>query len=272
MPTLFDVLTDPVSIVIFLLYGGVMGWEALRPARPLPPLPGWKWKGLLAFALYFLLATYLPFVWDDLLAPYQLMDLSGLGVLWGTVAGFLLYQVFMYAWHRSMHASDLLWRNVHQMHHSAERLDTFSAFWFSPQDMIGWTALSSLVFVLVAGFDPQAVVFVLYLTTFFTIFQHSNIRTPHWLGYLIQRPESHSRHHERGVHHGNYADLPLMDMLFGTFHNPQDFAKETGFRPGDSQRVLDLIVGKDVAGEDVSTIRQWVEPGMVADELVRKRA
>ena len=37
----------------------------------------------------------------------------------------------------------------------------------------------------------------------------ANVRTPQWLGYLVQRPESHSVHHQRGVHAYNYSDLPL---------------------------------------------------------------
>jgi len=37
-----------------------------------------------------------------------------------------------------------LWRGFHQMHHSAERVDAFGAFYFSPLDIIGFTMLSSL--------------------------------------------------------------------------------------------------------------------------------
>ena len=49
---------------------------------------------------------------------------------------------------------------------------------------------------------------------------HWNVSTPAWLGYLIQRPESHCVHHQHGLHRYNYADLPVWDMLFGTFRNP----------------------------------------------------
>jgi sterol desaturase/sphingolipid hydroxylase (fatty acid hydroxylase superfamily) len=63
----------------------------------------------------------------------------------------------------------------------------------------------------------------------------------------VQRPESHSRHHARGVHAGNYSDLPLFDLLFGTFHNPRDFAAETGFYDGASSRVADMLRFRDVS-------------------------
>ena len=65
----------------------------------------------------------------------------------------------------------------------------------------------------------------------------------------MQRPESHSRHHARGVHHGNFSDLPIFDILFGTFHNPQDFAAETGFYHGASRRIAEMLCFRDVSLE-----------------------
>jgi sterol desaturase/sphingolipid hydroxylase (fatty acid hydroxylase superfamily) len=162
----------------------------------------------------------------------------------------LVYEFCAYWWHRWMHSSDLLWRGLHQMHHSAERLDTFGAFWFSPLDMIGWTAVGSLSLVLVVGVTPQAATLLLLGITFLAIFQHANIRTPHWLGYLIQRPESHTIHHGKDIHRYNYADLPVFDMLFGTFRNPRGFEIETGFYPGASDRVADMLLFRDLNRSD----------------------
>jgi sterol desaturase/sphingolipid hydroxylase (fatty acid hydroxylase superfamily) len=146
-----------------------------------------------------------------------------------------------------MHGSNFLWRTVHQMHHIAERLDTYGAFWFSPLDMVGWTALGSLCLTLIVGVTPAAATLVLLTTNFLAIFQHANIRTPRWMGYFIQRPESHTVHHGRGLHRYNYSDLPLMDMLFGTFRNPASYDMETGFYDGASGRVLDMLAFRDVS-------------------------
>jgi sterol desaturase/sphingolipid hydroxylase (fatty acid hydroxylase superfamily) len=139
------------------------------------------------------------------------------------------------------------------MHHSAERLDTYGAFWFSPADMVGWTVLSSLCLTLLVGLTPEAATVVLLATTLLAIFQHSNIRTPRWLGYIVQRPESHSRHHERGVHYGNFSDLPIFDILFDTFHNPPDFVAETGFYHGASRRLAEMLRFRDVSLAPVAT-------------------
>jgi sterol desaturase/sphingolipid hydroxylase (fatty acid hydroxylase superfamily) len=88
---------------------------------------------------------------------------------------------------------------------------------------------------------------VLLVTALLAVFQHTNIRTPQWLGYFVQRPESHSHHHERGVHARNYSDLPVFDLLFGTFHNPRDFAPQAGFYDGASARITDMLLARDVS-------------------------
>ncbi|MDQ8023770.1 MAG: sterol desaturase family protein [Moraxellaceae bacterium] len=254
LPNIIDVLLDPVSLTSFAIYLALIAWEAAFPARKLPPMPGWRVKGLIAFAAYFLVSTYLPYVWSARLSAWQLLDLTVLGTWGGAAAGLLVYELGAYAYHRSMHRSPLLWRWLHQMHHSAERLDTWSAFWFSPLDMAGWTLVSSLTLTLVIGITPEATVVVLLTLMTLAVFQHSNIRTPRWLGYIVQRPESHSLHHARQIHNGNYADLPVFDMLFGTFHNPRDFMPAVGFYDGASRRLLDMLRGRDV-GSDPHDLR-----------------
>jgi sterol desaturase/sphingolipid hydroxylase (fatty acid hydroxylase superfamily) len=251
MPTPLELLLNPVSIVIFTIYAAMMIWEAAAPARELPVMKNWVLRGMTAFAVFFFLSTYLPLLWDEYLAKFQVFDLSGIGVFWGTILVLFIYEFGLYLWHFAMHKSDMLWKVFHQMHHSAERMDTYGAFYFSPMDMIGFTFLGSLCFTIVAGFDPQAVTLILISTTFFSIFQHANVKTPVWLGYLVQRPESHTVHHAKGVHAYNYSDLPVFDMIFGTFRNPKEYEHETGFYNGASERVADMLIFKDVARPEV---------------------
>ena len=246
MPTPIDILLDPISLGVLALYGGLILWEALAPARTLPEVRGWLPRALTSFFAYFYLSSYLPLVWDGYLAHYQLFDLSHLGTFAGAAVGILVYESLLYAWHRTMHKSRLLFLGFHQMHHSAERLDSFGAFYFSPLDMAGFTLLGSLSLSLVVGLSPAAVTLFLFVTMFLGIFQHTNVRTPQWLGYFIQRPESHAVHHRRGVHYYNFSDLPVIDMLFGTFRNPREYVGETGFYPGASARIAEMLAFRDV--------------------------
>jgi sterol desaturase/sphingolipid hydroxylase (fatty acid hydroxylase superfamily) len=247
MPSLLDIFLDPVSLVILAMYASLMLWEAVFPARALPPVRFWKLRGLAAFFLFFCLSSYLPLFIDPYLSPFRILDLSHLSPLVGGILGVVLYDFGMYLWHFSLHRNNFLWRTFHQMHHSAERLDTYGAFYFSPFDMVGWILLSSLCFSVIAGFSPQTITVILLVTNFQAIFQHANIKTPQWIGYIIQRPESHTMHHARGIHKCNYSDLPLFDILFGTFHNPKDFEHETGFYHGASARIVDMLLARDVS-------------------------
>ena len=249
LPTPLQILTDPASIIVISIFLVLLIAEELFPGRPLPMIRFWKIKGILAFFIYFFLSSYLPLMWSDYLARYQVFDLSSLGDFGGALVALLIYELGVYFWHLSMHKSNFLWRIFHQMHHSAERVDTYGAFFFSPMDMIGFTFLTSLALVVLGGFTPQATIYAIYGATFLAVIQHANIRTPGWTGYIFQRPESHSMHHAKGIHAFNYSDLPLFDVLFGTFHNPKEFAKETGFYDGASEQISDMLLFRDINKE-----------------------
>ena len=53
MPTPIEILLDPVSLISLAIYGGLMAWEAINPARALPPVANWRVRGLVAFSVYF---------------------------------------------------------------------------------------------------------------------------------------------------------------------------------------------------------------------------
>ncbi len=249
MPTPIEILLDPVSLGVLALYGALMTLEAIAPGRKLAKVKGWIPRALGSFIIYFYLSSYLPLLWDGYLAEYQFFDLSTMGTLAGAVIGITVYEGLVYAWHRTLHQSNWLFRSFHQMHHSAERLDTFGAFYFSPLDMVGFTMLGSLSLSLIVGLSAEAVTVFLFATMFLGIFQHTSIRTPKWLGYLVQRPESHTIHHGKGLHKFNYSDLPVFDILFGTFRNPEGYEMDTGFYNGASGRIGDMLLCRDVSVE-----------------------
>lgn len=60
-------------------------------------------------------------------------------------------------------------------------------------------------------------------------------------------------HHERDVHARNYGDLPVWDMLFGTFVNPRQAPNtKTGFDVRASVRVKDVLLMCDVNALPIS--------------------
>ena len=229
------------------LFAGFALLELVSRGRNFPEVARWRIKGTGFMLLYFALATYAPLFWDGWLGEHRLLAGDQLPLWAQLVLGFLALEFGIYAWHRTMHNTPFLWRWFHQMHHSAERVDIWGALYFHPFDTLGFTFVGSLMLVLGVGIGAEAAIIINLVATFMGLFQHANIRTPRWLGYLIQRPESHSYHHERGVHARNYGDLPLFDIIFGTFHNPREFEGEVGFFEGGSKKVGPMLIGKVIA-------------------------
>ena len=229
------------------LFAGFAVLELIAEGGKFPPVARWRLKGAGFTLLYFALATYAPLFWDGWLGEHRLLAAEKLPLWAQIVGGFLAIELGVYIWHRTMHNTPFLWRWFHQMHHSAERVDIWGALYFHPFDTLGFTLVGSLALVLGFGVSAEAAIVVNLLATFYGMFQHVNVRTPQWLGYIIQRPESHSHHHERGVHARNYSDLPLWDILFGTFYNPKHFASQVGFYEGASKRVPEMLIGREIA-------------------------
>jgi len=246
LPTPIEILIDPISLIVYAIFGGLFIWEQLFPARELPKIKFWRIRGFLFFIVFILLTTYFPLLWDGFFSYYQLMDLSSLNLTVQIILGILLFEFVQYGWHISMHKSNFLFRVSHQMHHSSERLDVPSTFMFSINDMIGLSLVGSISFAFIMGLSPQTITIIILSTTFLGVFQHANIHTPKWIGYFIQRPESHTLHHARGIHKYNYSDLPVIDMLFGTFKNPKTYEHETGYYLGASNKIWDMLRFKDV--------------------------
>jgi sterol desaturase/sphingolipid hydroxylase (fatty acid hydroxylase superfamily) len=210
---------------------------------------GWRLRALAVTAATFGVSFAVGRAWGALLPGWSLVDGAALGTWGGALAGILLYELMHYWYHRLAHEWDWLWRAGHQMHHSAESLDAFGAYYQHPVDVALFTTWAVIAFFPVLGLAPGSAAIAVAFLSFNAAFQHANIRTPRWLGYLIQRPESHAIHHGRGIHRWNYADLPVFDLLFGTFRNPAgDVPAHAGFRPGASARIGSMLAFRDVAG------------------------
>lgn len=238
-----DLLTMALLGSLLLL----IALDFLAPGRRLPRIRFWRLKGAAFVVLVLGLNIMLPLVWGEWLGEHRLIDATGLGIAGGAVVAFVVAQVVSYFWHRAMHRSDFLWRWFHQMHHSAERLDIWSGFYFHPFDVAGFAFVSSFAMVMLVGVVPEAAAIAGTLIAAIAWLGHANLRTPRWLGFIVQRPENHALHHARGVHAHNYADVSFVDMIFGTFRNADGFPQATGFHDGASSRVGEMLIGRDVS-------------------------
>lgn len=242
-----DALTITFLLFAPTVYALLLVTERLWPARRFPPRRGWQWLGVAFLLLQTSLGIVVPLlIPTDWLAEHRLIDGTGLGVLGGWLVGFVLLELVVYTWHRSAHSFSPMWRAFHQLHHAPARVDVPGSQVFHPLEMSAYTVLYLVVTVFVIGLDPLAAALVGATFAFAGLFQHWNVRTPRWVGYVIQRPEAHCVHHRKGFHNYNFADLTWWDMLFGTFRNPAKFEGECGFEGGGETRYGAMLAFQDV--------------------------
>jgi len=234
-----------INLSIPLIFVLALVVERVFPARELPAVRGWLLKGLGFFVLTGVVNGVLPPLIAAGLSPYAPWSLAGLGTLGGAAVGIVATDLVAYWVHRGMHRNQRVWRWTHQMHHSAERMDIAGATYFHPLDMLISVGASSVGTGLV-GAPAEAAMVAGFAVFLMAMIQHLNVRTPTWLGYLVQRPEMHSLHHGRGVHAYNYGNLALWDLVFGTFRNPREFVATSGFWDGASRKMLPMLLGRDV--------------------------
>src|SRR4051794_20409305 len=211
---------DLVGLLVPVTFFVMLAVERRRPARRFPERRRWTWFGVAFLLLIGIVSTVVPLLFAPAwLQTHRWLDGTRLGVPGGVAVGWVAFSGLAYAWHRSVHALPWLWRLTHQIHHSPQRVDIPGSTLFHPSEMGVQALLQTFVTVIVLGLDPLAAALVGYVAAFHGMFQHWNVRTPRWLGYVIQRPEAHCEHHRKGVHANNYGDFPLWDLLLGTFVN-----------------------------------------------------
>ena len=237
---LFSLLVPVTWLVLFVL-------ERIFPARTFPKIRGWAWIGVGALLVLGAIQTVVPLLIPvEWLAQHRLFDGTQLGLAGGIVVGGLTATLLNALLHRAFHRVPLLWRLVHQIHHSPQRVDIAGSAVFHLTEMLIFAVSSVVLLTLLLGLDPVAAAAVGYCQAFLGIFEHANLRTPQWLGYLVQRPESHCVHHRRGFHNYNFSDFPLWDILLGSFRNPREFNGEVGFDAPADGRVAAMLAFHDV--------------------------
>lgn len=235
-----------VPAIVVAIGAGMIACELLGRGRKWPSVAGWWTRAALLNGVQAGSVYLAGVAWDGWMLRHQPWSAESLGVIGGALVGYLAITFIYYWWHRWRHEVDFLWLWFHQVHHSPQRIEVITSFYKHPIEIVTNGMLSSAILYWLVGVGPEAATVAVLITGIAEFFYHWNVSTPHWLGFLIQRPESHCIHHQEGVHSYNYADLPLWDMLFGTFRNPRNWAKSCGFGPEREPRLLEMLMGRDL--------------------------
>jgi sterol desaturase/sphingolipid hydroxylase (fatty acid hydroxylase superfamily) len=231
---------------IFALALLFLGAERLVPGRELPWSRGWYLRAWFLNCAQLGIVLLGGYTWVKWLQGPSLFHLDGTmpAIAQGFVCWFVGTFVF-YWWHRARHESDLLWR-LHQVHHSASRIETLTSFYKHPLEIAINSVLSSAIIFVLLGAAVEAAAWYSFFAALGEFYYHMNVRTPRWTGWFLQRPEHHSIHHQLGVHHYNYGDITWWDRLFGTFEEAEGFAPRCGYAGDREQRLAEMLAFQDV--------------------------
>ncbi|MEW6133238.1 MAG: sterol desaturase family protein [Pseudomonadota bacterium] len=238
-----------MSVALFVIAAAALFFAAERmfPGRALPNSKGWYARAILLNLCQFGVVMLAGMTWEAWLQGLSVLDISRSlpAPAQGLLAWFLGTFVF-YWWHRARHESNLLWQSLHQIHHSASRIEILTAFYKHPVEMMSNSIIISLVLFSFLGASLEAAAWFNLFAAMGELFYHSNLKTPHWVGYVMQRPEHHSIHHEFDVHRYNFGDITWWDRLFGTFKDTDAFSARCGFEEGREQKIGEMLLFKNV--------------------------
>ena len=134
----------------------------------------------------------------------------------------ILSDTCYYFTHRAFHEIPVLWR-FHSIHHSVEEMDWVAAHRIHPLDQI-IAQTASLLPVFALGFSAPAIITYSFIFQYQTLLIHSNTKISFGpLKWVFASPQFHHWHHgdQPEAYNKNFAaQLPFIDLLFGTLHLP----------------------------------------------------
>lgn len=220
--------------------------ERILPGRELPEAPGWYVRAAFLNLMQVGIVLLAGVVWNKWLQSWSLFHIAAtVPPFCEGLLGWFIGTFVFYWWHRARHKSNLLWRVFHQVHHSPSRIELLTAFYKHPAEIAADSILSSVLLFSLLGASPMAGAWFNVFAVIGEYFYHSNLSTPRWIGYFLQRPEHHSIHHQLDVHDFNYGDITWWDRLFGTFRDTPDFAPQCGFPENHEKHLGRMLVFRD---------------------------
>ncbi len=143
------------------------------------------------------------------------------------ILSFLIIDLYMYFWHRSMHRLPLAWR-FHRLHHTDRSMNVSTAYRFHPIEIIS-SSIPKLLLIWSLGIPSDFVLIYELAFTVVVALHHSNFAIvgvfDRLLSLVIVTPNLHRIHHSQVVAetNSNYGSvLNWWDRIFGTNNDRPD--------------------------------------------------
>jgi sterol desaturase/sphingolipid hydroxylase (fatty acid hydroxylase superfamily) len=150
-----------------------------------------------------------------------LISLTMVNPVMAGICSFLILDLYMYCWHRSMHILPLAWQ-FHQLHHTDRSMNVSTAYRFHPVEIIS-SSIPKLWLIWLLGIPSNFVVIYELVFTVLVALHHSNFALPdsidRFLAQAIVTPNLHRIHHSQLVTetNSNYGSVFIWwDRLFAT--------------------------------------------------------
>jgi sterol desaturase/sphingolipid hydroxylase (fatty acid hydroxylase superfamily) len=139
------------------------------------------------------------------------------------IAVVFIADLAQYTVHRIYHHVPLLWK-MHAVHHSAKAMDWLASSRINFFEILITRSAIFLPLYLL-GFSHEALAGYIALFHFQAVFIHANFGMNFgWLNYFLVTPQYHHWHHsddEKAMDINYAVNIPIIDMLFGTFYLPK---------------------------------------------------
>lgn len=237
LPPLIVVLT---GLALYL-------WERHSPAhdRQKQGRTGWYLRALCINVLNIGLFFVVDYLIQRFHHPVALLHLgNSLAPMVGALLGYFVFTFIVYWWHRARHHYAFLWKWFHQLHHSPTRIETLTAYYIHPLDLIANLIISHTIVFVLLGLSIEGAAWYTVFTGIAGFVIHANIKLPRAVGYVFQTPEMHRLHHKSNHHAHNYSDIVFWDMLFGTYQNPTQPITQCGFQSNSERHWLGMLIGR----------------------------
>jgi hypothetical protein len=179
LPSMLVVL----ATIIFLIL------ERVFPGRELPKAKGWYWRALLVNLAQLGITLATARLWIHLFGVSVFKLSSWKMPLAEGFVGWFIGTFFFYWWHVLRHKNGF-WLVFHQVHHSPSRIEIATSFYKHPLEILSDAILSALVLYPLLGCSMMGAFWYNFFAATGEYFYHANLRTPRWLRFFIQTPET----------------------------------------------------------------------------------
>lgn len=160
-------------------------FEQIRPNVALKKVDRWYLRAFIFNGAQAVIAISSTHLWDVWFEKLPFFSIKALPLAFQVLIGYVAITFIYYWWHRLRHSTPILWKFLHQFHHSPERIEVITSFYKNPLEILANGILTSAILYILLGISATAVGYCVLVTALAELIYHMNIKTPWILGFFF---------------------------------------------------------------------------------------